>query len=159
MSDEKKSQAEQIADAVKQAISEALPAAAAIAAQVTANNQPKQAQTYVPPSRRGAPKCEECKQYKEACKDQHAMMCVWPDDDEAAQWFTGVKLNGVRYMSNGPGHMITVPKKNNIGYILAKWTENERVQRRGRKVSHNSGQIGGGTNNFNAFNKSGFGER
>lgn len=165
MSDDKKLEAKpeekpqsEIQKAVSEALKEALPMAAALAAQAAVNAQPREVRAAPAPAPSGA-RCSECGQKDMACKGEHRMACVYPDDEEAARWFTGVKINGARYISEGLGHFITVPKDCNVEYLMQAWVQNEKIQRHGRKRMHNSGAIGGGTNNFNAFNGSGFGER
>jgi len=147
-----------IQEAVTAAIQEALPVAAALAAKALQDAQAKPAVITAPPMKGAQSRCSECGQFKIACKEKHRMAVVRPTDDEAQRWFTGVKINGVRYMSDHSSHYITVPEDCNIEYLVSAYERNEIIQRRGRKVSHNSGSIGA-TNNYQAFNGSGFGER
>lgn len=90
-------------------------------------------------------RCGECGQYKVGCKGKHAQVVVWPSNPHFARFFQGYRLNGVTYISNGPSHAITVPAEAEIGYAVAKWTENEEVTSQGRVApDHNSGTV----NNF-----------
>lgn len=149
-----------IQEAVKQAISEALPIATALAAKALQDNQNKPLAGVAPPTypRDSSTRCSECGQYLKACKNEHRLACIYPDDEEAASFFPGVKINGVRYLSNGPGHLITVPKNSDVEYTMAAWVRNERDQRIGKKNLRNSGSIGA-TNNFNAYKGGNFGNR
>ena len=141
-----------VSDAIKEAIKEALPMAAAMAAQASAAAQPKPvAGPGLPFLKQNKGKCSECGQFEAACKNEHRLACVFPDDEEIGTFFQGVKINGVRYMSNGPGHLITVPKDSNVEYMVSAWVSQEKVLRTGRKMNRNSGSIGG-TNNFKAYN-------
>lgn len=69
----------------------------------------------------------------------HVFREVWPSDPIAAEWFDGVKLNGVWYKSQGPGHKVWVPAKNDIDYRLSVYQVNEVEQRVGRKHTRNNG--------------------
>lgn len=96
------------------------------------------------------PRCHICGQYAKACggppaegaKDtNHAWISVFPrgiaGQAEFADWFTGVIINGVTYLSNGPGHRIPVPKvaEADINATVAKWSEEEVLSRVGRKMT------------------------
>ena len=76
-------------------------------------------------------------------------MVVFPKDENYALWFQGVRINGVLYLSNGPGHAVTVPADAAIEATIANWENNERVLEHGRKRQHNSGQFGPGVSNIN----------
>ena len=155
-----------VADAIKAAISEALPLATALAAQAMANQHPAPA-PYVGPAvpflKQALVTCGECGQKTDAaktkgCKGEHRLAIVFSDDEEEAQWFQGVKINGVRYLSNHPGHYITVPKDCNVEYMVAEHTRLAKQLRVGRKNNRHSGSIGA-TNNFNAYNGGDWGKK
>lgn len=98
----------------------------------------------------GAGTCPECQQPsvrgRYACKGKHTKLVAFPDDEHWGRFFQGVFINGARYLSNGPGHEITVPADNNIKHEIQKWVEMERQNAQGRKKSWNSGSIGGSGN-------------
>lgn len=111
----------------------------------------------------GAGKCAECGQIavkgRYPCKGKHKQMVVYPEDAYWAKWFQGAMLNGVTYLSNGPGHMITVPAENDFQAQIQVWVDMERTNAQGKRKSHNSGSINGQTGNtsgFNPFNGPGF---
>lgn len=95
------------------------------------------------------PRCPICGQFVRACggppeegkKDtNHSKIVVYPQGGasnlQIAQWFTGVVLNGVRYLSDRPGHAIHVPKvaEADILATVERWSEEELLARVGRKV-------------------------
>lgn len=94
----------------------------------------------------GAGKCTICGQGavkgRYACKGKHVMMCVYPKDEYWGKFFQGVWVNGARYLSDGPGHLVAVPEDNNIEHEIQKWVDMERDNAQGRKRSFNSGSIG-----------------
>lgn len=151
MADEKKSQAELIAQAVKEAMVEALPQAVAIAQKISHPEQSegaKAAQAAAIQHRVDTiEKCQDCGQRVSACKRQHRKMVVFPS--QYGEWFQGVFVNGVRYLSSSPNHQIDVPAEAPIENLMSNWEESERVLRTGRAASHNSGTLGGGGGGFN----------
>jgi hypothetical protein len=110
----------------------------------------------------GGGTCGECAQPsvkgRYACKGQHTKMVVFPDgDDEWARFFQGCILNGAKYLSNGPGHFITVPSANDFESQIRAWVRNERETAQGKKKQHRSGSIGGqSATGFTPFNGAGF---
>lgn len=129
----------EIAKAVREALAEALPAVAV--AIIQAQKGPAVAVNPFPSHE----KCPECMQYTRACQKKHVKMVVFPKDAEAnADFFPGVFINGVRYLSNHGGHMVVVPEQNNIAEIMQNFERNERETRNGRKRMHNSGNLGFG---------------
>lgn len=70
-----------------------------------------------------------------ACEGSHSQMVVWPQEDK---YWPGICLNGVWYKSNGPGHLVTVPKNNNFQQHLELWDRQEREYRTGREVRPSS---------------------
>ena len=62
---------------------------------------------------------------------------------EFGDFFQGVFVNGVRYLSNNGDHFIPVPKKAVTMFqgIIRTYEQNERESRVGRSKQHNSGHI------------------
>lgn len=104
--------------------------------------QPQQAAARPSATRRYGPPCPECKQPKMGCGGKHKQVVVFPRNVRHARFFQGFKLNGVRYISNGPGHAITVPASCDVEHALQKFERNEDEQAQGRIVDHNSGTLG-----------------
>lgn len=134
MADEAKDAAfnKAVADAVAKAMESAIPAAIGAAISVTA---PK---AHVKPS---TDTCPECRQYIRACKGEHVQIEVWVHDTEVSRWFTGVRINGVTYLSPDAGVKVTVPKDNDIASIVSAYTQGEKEMMRGKKVQHDSGSL------------------
>lgn len=99
------------------------------------------AQNAINPGRKtpDSTKCGACGQLVAACKGKHIEMVVYPN--QYAQWFQGAFINGVRYLSNGPHHKVTVPEVNDIQFTLDTYVENEAQQALGKAKMHNSGLI------------------
>lgn len=146
---------ETLAKAVSAAIKEGMIAVAAI--------NKAQAPEVAPAPRPSGAKCPDCGQRRggvgDGCRGKHRMTNVYPKDDSVAEWFTGVTINDANYMSNGPNHFVCVPEDCNVEHLVAVWEANERAVRNGRRVSHNSGQMGRTSNNVNIANNLGFGGR
>lgn len=104
--------------------------------------QPQQAAAKPGTARRFGPPCPECKQPKMGCGKKHKQVVVYPRNPRHARFFQGVRLNGVRYISNGPGHAITVPADAPIEHLIQTFEKNEDEQTNGRVVDHNSGVLG-----------------
>lgn len=126
------------------AVEAMLPTIAAMMAQGQGGPAPK----YRPPQDPG-PRCPTCGQYLKACGGpppegkedvNHSWISVFPKgiaaQAEFSEWFTGVTLNGVRYLSAEPGHRIPVPKvaEADIIAMIERWSEEEILARTGRKV-------------------------
>ena len=92
--------------------------------------------------RRFGPPCPECKAPKMGCKGKHKSVVVYPRNPRHARFFPGVRLNGVRYISNGPGHAIIVPADAPIEHLIQEFERNEDEQSQGRLAEHNSGVLG-----------------
>lgn len=90
---------------------------------------------------RVAERCGDCGQLSSACRGEHAMLVVFPKDDQNVQSFDGIRINGVPYRSQHGTDAICVPKDNNIAAILSAWENSEREMRNGKKVMRNSGTI------------------
>jgi hypothetical protein len=145
---------EDMSKAVNEALAQALPVAAGVAAKamMDAMKPPVDAASTIDPRE----KCGECFQLRRACKGQHEMLVVFPKDEQYGRFFTGVKINGHNYLSNGPGHKICVPLQNNIAHIVESFENNERIQANGRTKNHNSGVLGGPNSQVNHANYPGF---
>lgn len=141
-----------IANAVERAIEKALPAAVSVA--VSALRPPAPAPVAASAAHANTPahpgqKCHECRQLLRACKGQHMKMCVYPKNEEFGQFFQGVKVNGVVYLSDFPGHEITVPKENDIAERLQAAEQQERWNRSGRKKMRKSAHLSPEGSRFN----------
>lgn len=130
----------EVAKAVQETISELLPAL--VGALGAANGQTTAAPVQAAAPVKNVSTCPQCRQMVAACKGKHRAVCVLPSDEDAAQWFQGVKINGVNYLSAYQGHLVTVPAESNIEYMVQEWQRNERELVRGRKRSRHSGSVG-----------------
>ncbi len=99
-------------------------------------------------------RCSDCGQIEAACKRDHRLAVIFPQDEESARFFDGIKMNGVRYRSNGPNHYVMVPKDSNMEYDVAAFERGEKRNRMGKNFKLGSG--GGGSNNFNAYSVGGY---
>lgn len=126
-----------IRDAVKTAVSETIKEAvpvAVMAAQSSQRQVDTQKELDLQKARLdSASRCGDCGQMSRACKGEHVQIAVFPRDDSYAEWFTGLWLNGVRYLSNDSNHLVTVPKENDFEHMLTLWAKSERELRQGRK--------------------------
>ena len=91
-------------------------------------------------------RCQDCGQYKRACNGEHVQMVVGPKNPRRWASFPGMMTNGVFYRSNGPNHLKTVPKENDLAHRISVWENSEEDLRQGRELTHYSGHItrGGG---------------
>lgn len=113
-----------------------------MAAIATASNQPKQASApYREPIKA---KCSECGQVKTGCEGKHVKMTVLPASFQ--EYFPGVILNGIKYLSNDDGHTVTVPAnaESTILGIIAGYERNEQELASGRKAVRHSGVVSPG---------------
>lgn len=97
-------------------------------------------------------KCYECGQYRSACKGEHAEIVVYPlRYEETAEFFPGVYLNGVKYLSNDGGHKVVVPAEAAGGILqtVQHYEQAEHEARVGRVKNHHSGSIGPSGSRFN----------
>ena len=130
-----------VADITKSIMNESLPAMAA----AMAGNKP--ASQPVMDTGRGrtyGPVCTTCGQYVTGCNNEHENMAVYTVNyPEFGEFFQGVRLNGVNYLSNNENHPIPVPKAaaTYITQIIKQFEHNERECRIGRQKTHNSGHI------------------
>lgn len=79
----------------------------------------------------------------------HARMCVFPKNEENAEYFTGLRINGKLYCSNGPGHEIWVPAVNDFASKISEFESGEKRSRQQRKHvgSMGNGVVGPGGQN------------
>lgn len=127
---------------MEQVLNQLIPASIAAAVQAVAAKQPaaQPARTAVA----AAPRCQLCGQEKTACEGKHVEMAVFPQRyPQHADYFTGVTINGVRYLSNDGSHKILVPavSANEISNIVATFEENEQAMAVGRKATRHSGTV------------------
>lgn len=97
------------------------------------------------PEVKSHPECPDCHQYLSACKGKHETMVVYPVRyPEFIAYFSGVKINGVTYISRTPNDKITVPAcaVADIGNIINTFEQNEKTATMGRKRDHNAGSLG-----------------
>lgn len=136
----------ELSDAYKQAlkdVSEQL-IPAAIAAVMTAQKGQAPAERPRAHAPMAAPRCHECGQQKTACEGKHVKLVVFPIQyPQHADFFPGVFINGVRYLSNDGGHAITVPEvsANEIAAIVRGFEKNEQEMAVGRKAERHSGVV------------------
>lgn len=127
---------------VQQIVEQLIPAAIAAAVQSgRAASQPAQPQHR---ALQAAPRCQLCGQEKTACGGKHVEMAVFPQRyPQHADYFTGVQINGVRYLSNDGSHKILVPEisANEIAAIVSTFEENEQAMAVGRKATRHSGTV------------------
>lgn len=90
----------------------------------------------------GKTACGQCRQMRSSCNGDHVQMVVWPDNPYHAEFFQGVRINGVLYCSPGPHIAITVPKKNDIKSIMARKAALEESYTRTKKHGRNLGSPG-----------------
>lgn len=144
--------AQTVAEAVKEALAEAIPMAAMAINQLNAKKVDlKQQEINDENYRLKDLKCSECLQLRLACRDKHRKIVVYPRSAKNGQFFQGLFINGVRYLSNHSGHAIVVPENVSVEHEIEKWEANEDALSQGRERQHNSGTIsmGGGTAGFN----------
>jgi hypothetical protein len=138
--DDKTFTKEEVAKMMKEALAEGIALASSLkAAQAPA---PMQAAPVV-----NSRRCATCGQKNMACKGEHRMAVVYPTDPRVQRIFSGVKINSVRYASNGPGHQIVVPKDCTVEYLVAENERKEQQAMDGRKINPRTHQVVGGSNN------------
>lgn len=129
--------------AIRAVANEMIPAAIAAAIHATNAGKPRAAASTPARTRRV---CTECKQDADTgCGGKHAKIVVFPQRyEEAQEFFPGVFINGVRYLSNDASHEVVVPL-NAAGDILntvQRFEQNEHEMRSGRTKKHHSGSVG-----------------
>lgn len=89
--------------------------------------------------------CHVCGQaLKTGCMGEHEMAVVFPKRyPEHGDFFQGVILNGVKYLSNDDQHKIPVPKNAvaTIEGFVQAFENNEQETRVGRKAERYSGRV------------------
>lgn len=88
--------------------------------------------------------CPTCGQGENACKKEHVKLVVYPSRyPEFGEFFQGVIINGVRYLSNNQDHEIEVPAcaATEMSNIIRTFETNERETRVGRSKTHHSGSV------------------
>lgn len=97
-----------------------------------------------PPNRRI---CSACGQDADnGCMGKHTKMVVFPQRyPEHGEFFQGVFLNGVRYLSNDDQHEVTVPENaaNGILQLVQAFENNEQTTRIGRRAENHASLVGG----------------
>ena len=141
MSDDKKP-APQEQLTMKQVVEQLIPAAIAAAVSATNKQQPAPAAQARPV---GAPqRCPECSQQRSACEGKHIEMVVYPTRyPEHADYFVGVMINGIKYLSNDDTHKVLVPENaaGAIKAIVQTFEQNEHDMATGRKAQRHSGVV------------------
>lgn len=87
--------------------------------------------------------CSECRQQLGACKGRHREIIIWTHEQRFMDWFDGVDINGVNYISPNRNTPVVVPA-DAADEILSKvqvYERNEMDSRLGRKALHDSGTI------------------
>lgn len=105
-------------------------------------------------------KCQQCGQYEIACQGKHRKAIVYPTNHRArwARFFSGVWLNGVKYLSSRPGHQVTVPADFYPEVDTQRWEMNEEQQANGRESYFDSGNLSatGNSTTFRADARNGW---
>lgn len=131
-----------MAAAVKYVSEQMIPAAVAAAVAATTKSAPApQAQAR---SVLNIPTCTDCGQKVTGCEGKHSKMVVYPTNfPQFADYFVGVILNGVKYLSNDASHEVVVPTNciGTINAIVAGYEKNEQEMAIGRKKEHSSGHV------------------
>lgn len=130
---------EAVSEAARAAVQAMMPAVAAS----IASAQPRQAPVSIDRAPHSHPRCPACNQYQVACKGKHESLVVYPQNDQFADWFDGIDINGVRYISPDRNTAIVVPA-DAAGVILKMvkdYEDNEMQTRMGRKRTRNSGDV------------------
>ncbi len=125
-----------IADLVRQTVEGLLPSLI-LAAQ---GGRPAVKEAPVPMGFR--PRCVTCGQVEgTGCNGKHVEIAVYPNRAETAEYFQGVSLNGVKYLSNDEGHKIPVPELGLDAIVsrIIAYEENEVATRNGRKKERKPG--------------------
>lgn len=145
MSDEKTKpaiSADALAAAIKQVSAELIPAAIAAAVAATSKPAAQAVPAAVADNRKA--KCPECKQMLSGCQGKHVQMIVYPQRyPQHADYFPGVHLNGVKYLSNDETHLVLVPEAaaTSIANIVSTFEQNEQDMAVGRKAVRHSGTV------------------
>ena len=131
-----------LAEVMKQVSESLIPAA--VAAAVAATGGQRQAAPARPVHPTQAARCSDCGQVRSGCQGEHAMMVVFPQRyTHHAKYFTGVTINGIKYLSNHDSHEVLVPKDavGDIQAIVSIFEQNEQDMMLGRRADHHSGRL------------------
>jgi hypothetical protein len=148
MSDDKKPtapaiSADAMAAAIKMVSEQMIPAAVAAAVSaVSRQNQPAAAPAR--PSNAAPARCSACGQQATACGGKHMEMVVFPlRYPQHAEYFMGVSINGIKYLSNDENHKVVVPENaaGSIKSIVQGFEQNEQDMAVGRKATRHSGSV------------------
>lgn len=135
---------------LKMVAEQLIPSAVASAIAATQASRPQAA--AAPPAPLGNVRCNECKQHPNACKGAHTKMVVFPTRyPQHADYFQGVIINGVRYLSNDDSHLVTVPTASvsDILNTVAGYEINEQEMSTGRIAERHSGRASPHGTSFN----------
>lgn len=111
------------------------------------NAGPQQVTPAPSDGRRGldyGPVCTICRQPEKGCHKEHVDMVVFPTRyPEFGDFFRGVILNGVVYLSSDENQAIPVPKDAAtwIAGTIRNFEQNERETQHGRSKTHHSGHV------------------
>lgn len=137
-----------MAEALRLVAEQMIPAAVASAVAAVSSRQPAAAPSQSRMSAGPPPEiCQDCKQELRACKGKHVMAVVFPQRyPHTGDYFTGIVLNGVKYLSNDASHKILIPENalTSIQQMVETYEQNEQDMSVGRKVERHSGSIGPG---------------
>lgn len=147
-----------VAEAVAEALRTAIPAAAVGIAKAQSEANTASLEEKVRQAQKKLRRCGICNLPESACggayamdakgnplnvdkdgapiidpKLNHVRAYVGPRDEELFQWFQGVIIRNVRFLSDFPGHMIWIPKKSDILTIVNNWERNEKELSRRRR--------------------------
>ena len=146
-----KSESTILAEAVKLVAEQMIPAAVAAAVAATSQRQAAQVPAGRFPAAVNHERCQDCGQIRTGCNGKHVLAVVYPlRYPMAADYFTGVVLNGVKYMSNNSSHKVLIPAdaESSILNIVANFEQNEQDQALGRKAERSSGVVSPNGANF-----------
>lgn len=134
---------ELIRDLIGTMFKETMPAM--VAAAVTAVKRAEQEAFLARQPKQPGETCQDCGQFKIACKGEHKYVTIFPSRPRAkwGKFFPPVVINGVKYLSSRPGHKVCVPKDSNPEGLAEAWDRNEEIQAEGREVEFNSGTLSG----------------
>lgn len=141
-----------IAEAVAEALKVAIPAGIVGIEQARSGADNKAREAVVREMMRRTKRCPICGQPETACggafkKDKdgndivehnedgslkynyqlnHTQEYVGPKDENLFKWFQGIRVNGVRYLSDHWGHRVWIPRKSDILTSISAWEQNEK---------------------------------
>lgn len=134
-----------VAEAMRLVAEQMIPAAVAAAVAATQGSRQSAPQAQASPAPARHEKCHDCGQVRTGCEGRHVDIVVFPTRyPHHAEYFSGVQINGVRYLSNDASHRVCVPAncESSILNIVSAFEQNEQDQAMGRKASHHGGRVG-----------------